>query len=123
MWFHVAAPSVDRQTPSSEPRYSTAGSDGSTMMTFSGRSSGGLTLDQVGDSASAFVVLNTWPLRRAASKLPYAAYRVFGFPGSKARLLTVRSGRFGALIIVQLVPPLVVTQILPSLPKPWEPNA
>src|SRR5687767_11479900 len=91
------------------------GFTGSTMMTFSGRSSGGVTFVHAGEVASAFVVLKTWPLPPAEStKLPYAAYKVFGFRGSNARLFTVRDGRFAPAMFVQLPPPLVVNQICPG---------
>src|SRR4030095_6878139 len=96
---------------------------GSRMMTFAGRSSGGLTFVHAGEGASAFVVLNTCPLRPPESKLPYAAYNVLGFRGSNARLLTVRVGRLAPVTLVQLVPPLVVSQIFPSVPSALVPNA
>src|SRR5688572_9530136 len=93
---------------------------GSTMITFSGRSSGGLTFVHDGEAASAFVVLNTCPPRPGggASKLPYAAYNVFAFRGSNARLFTVRIGRFAPTVrSVQRVPPVVVNQIRPAVPS------
>src|SRR5688572_12340131 len=101
----------------------TDGFAGSTMMTFSGRSSGGVTFVQVREAASAFVVLKICPLRPPESKLPYAAYNVFGFRGSNARLFTVRVGRLAPVTLVQLVPPLVVSQIVPSVPSALVPNA
>src|SRR6266566_3084389 len=118
---HVAPPSPDCQTPTSEPTYRVRGVDESRMMAFSGRSSGGLMLVHDTAPARAFVVLNTCPPRPgvAASKLPKATYSAFASPGSNARLLTVRPGRLPVdARSVQLLPPFVVNQTFPlTVPK------